>query len=100
MMTSNDYLEAVHDRASFLEFVRALMRDREEEVRKEKLSPSSPYGPGAGGWENASIEGFLESAVGWAEDVTAHEDERRPWFSETPSWPAFARFLYMGKIYE
>jgi hypothetical protein len=46
MMTSNDYLEAVHDRASFLEFVRALMRDREEEVRKEKLSPSYPMGQG------------------------------------------------------
>lgn len=93
-------LEAVHDRASFLEFVSALARDRREEVETERATPSAPYGPGARGWQNSSIESFLEAAAAWAKDVYQLPDERAAWFPEAPSWRAFARFLYLGKIYE
>ena len=93
-------MEAVHDRASFLEFVLALAKDRREEVELERDTPSSPYGRGARGWENSTIESFLEAAASWAKDVHKLSDERAAWFPETPSWRAFAMFLYLGKIYE
>jgi len=38
----HELLDGVVDRESFLSFARALMQDREDEVRKEKESPSSP----------------------------------------------------------
>jgi len=38
-------LKAVCDSSTFLEFVKELIADREDEIRKEKLNPSSPYGP-------------------------------------------------------
>jgi hypothetical protein len=96
----HELLERVHDRASFVEFVRALEQDRRDEIEKEKGNPSSPDGPGANGWENTTIERFLESAVAWAEDTRRTGDERARWFPEEPSWKAFATFLYAGKIYE
>jgi hypothetical protein len=40
---------AVCDEKSFLEFVKALIADRERAVEAEKRKPSSPYGPDAGG---------------------------------------------------
>lgn len=87
--------DAVHDRESFLAFVAALAADRRAAVAAEKESPSSPYGPDAGGWENLTIEDFLEAAIAWA------ESGGRPWpFPAEPSWRAFATFLYCGKIYE
>jgi hypothetical protein len=89
-------LEAVVDRDSFLTFVKALIADREDEIAKEKEHPSSPWGPGAGGWENVTIETYLESAVAWAEDSRGQPLG----LPEEPSWRAFATFLYCGKIYE
>ncbi len=85
-----DKLEAVHDRASFLEFVRELANDRRHDVGGESESR----------WENTSIETFLEAAESWATDIQDLKDERAEWFPEAPSWAAFARFLYVGKIYE
>ena len=84
-------LDAVTDRDSFFEFVRALVKDREASVAAEDANPSSPYGPDAGGWENASIEDFLESALAWAIDSELSAD---------PSWKSFARILVAGKHYE
>ena len=40
---------AVHDRDSFLAFVAALVEDREASVAAERVAPSNPYGPDAGG---------------------------------------------------
>lgn len=91
-----DRLENVTDRASFLSFVKALIADREDEVAKEKLNPSHPFGSGANGWENDTIESYLESAVSWAED----SHPQTVWFPEEASWKSFALFLYCGKIYE
>jgi hypothetical protein len=85
--------DGVHDRESFLAFVAALTADREASVAAEQLSPSSPYGPDAGGWENITIESFLFAALRWAED-SAHLD----WFEL--SWRGFAWFLIAGKGYE
>jgi hypothetical protein len=94
LMAESDPLDprAVTDRDSFLAFVRALVVDRRRSVAAERISPSSPYGPDAGGWENVTVESFLEAALAWAEDSGRLPAE--------PSWQAFATFLYLGKIYE
>lgn len=89
--------DGVHDRKSFLAFVQALAADRRASVAAEEASPSSPYGPQAGGWENITIEDFLEAAVSWGQDRCKGDNQGLP---PGPSWRAFAAFLYCGKIYE
>jgi hypothetical protein len=93
----HDLLESVTDEASFIAFVKALLADRLDEVAKETSTPSSPYGPGANGWENGTIEQFLDGAVSWAEvtniGLTQGLEPSNP-------WRRFAAFLYCGKIYE
>jgi hypothetical protein len=89
--------DAVHDRRTLLEFVKALVADREDEVAKEAVSPSPPYGPGANGWENGSIEAFLDAANRWAESTNFGETQG---LSPVNPWRQFAAFLLCGKIYE
>lgn len=93
----HEAVDAVTDPQSFLNFVRELIADREDEVKKQKVHPSSPYGSGANGWENGSIESFLEAAVAWADDNDFIEKQNLP--GNNP-WQQFASFLYAGKIYE
>jgi len=101
-------LDAVHDKASFLEFIRALVDDRRVEAEEEAKDPSGPWGGSPNGWANATIDSFLDAAVAWAEPESGLDSagssvapRRAPdWFPEDPSWQSFARFLYAGKIYE
>ena len=90
-------LDAVCDEESFIAFVAALAADREDEVSKEKLNPSPPCGPGANGWENGTIEAFLDRSVNWA-IVSKNGLE----FYQKPisPWKRCADIIYMGKIYE
>ncbi|MEO2091352.1 MAG: hypothetical protein ABGY75_17985 [Gemmataceae bacterium] len=89
--------DGVHDRESFLAFVSALAAGRRASAAAEKASPSRPYGPAAGGWENVTIETFLEAALSWAESTRRGESQGLP---AGPTWRGFAAFLYCGKIYE
>ncbi len=93
----HDLLEAVSGPDTFLEFVRALVADREDAAEAEAANPSSPYGPDEGGWENVQIESFLKSAVAWAE--ASHFGTKQGVPKDNP-WRQFATFLYCGKIYE
>jgi|SRR5215471_10931335 len=97
-MELTDALDAVHGSQAFLNFVRSLIADREDEVRKEQLQPSPRFGPGANGWENGTIEAFLSAAAAWAEssDFGLRQSLSEP----TNPWHQFALFLYLGKIYE
>ncbi|WP_425503820.1 DUF7660 family protein [Actomonas aquatica] len=89
-------LDAVCDEVSFVAFVSALASDRADELRKEEQSPSSPFGPGANGWENATVEAFLESAAAWAES-----SKRSPQFRAAANpWKRCAEILHAGKHYE
>lgn len=90
-------LDAVCDEASFLYFLEALAADRADEVEKEKLVPSPPCVPGANGWENGSIEAFLEAASVWGRASTDGLQ-----FYEKPDnpWKRCADIIYMGKLYE
>jgi hypothetical protein len=93
----SEALEAVHDEESFLQFLLALRDDREESIAQEKMTPNSPYGPDAGGWENTTIERFFDTAVRWARDsVNGHPFYKRP---DNP-WRRCADILFAAKGYE
>jgi len=93
----HDFLEQVNSERSLLDFIEALIKDRRQAIAAEERNPASPYGSDAGGWENTSIEAFLEAAAAWAESTNfglsqgLHPDN---------PWKRFAAFLYCGKIYE
>ncbi|MDB5295620.1 MAG: hypothetical protein JWO31_1603 [Phycisphaerales bacterium] len=90
-------VEAVHDEESFLQFLLALRDDREASITQEKMTPSSPYGPAARGWENATIERFLDTAVRWARDsVNGNPFYERP---DNP-WRRCADILFAAIGYE
>jgi hypothetical protein len=91
----NDYLEQVHDRDTFIEFVWALVRDREETTQHEQAAPVEQRGYGAFGWQNDTIDGFFGAALACLDANEAKDDYLRE-----PSWRGFAEFLYGGKIYE
>jgi hypothetical protein len=67
----DELLERVLDRDSFLAFVRGLVADRVAEAAKEREQPSSAYGLRANGWENGTIEAYLDAALAWTEDNQA-----------------------------
>ena len=90
-------LHAVEDETTLIDFITALAADREDEVQKERSSPLSPYGPGANGWENGTIDTFLGAAAAWAES----SKNGMPLYPKpTNPWKRFADILYAGKIYE
>src|SRR5262249_119468 len=93
----HDLLKNVNSEDSLLVFIAALVKDRQDAVVAEKENPSSTYGPVAGGWENTSIESFLEAAAAWAESTHFGLTQGLP--PDNP-WRRFASFLYCGKIYE
>lgn len=78
-------LHQVHDPQTFLRFARALMAD--------KTACSSDDTD----WQNVTVEGFLESAIAWAEDSDFGISQGLP---PSNPWQQFAVFLYCGKIYE
>ena len=102
-MVATDPLDpdAVHDRESFFAFVRALVADREAALDAEKQNPAGPRVLGVvrdgGGWQNVTIESYLEAALAWAESTGMGESQGLP---AGPSWRAFAAFLMCGKVYD
>ena len=96
-MPLTDTLNSVNDEASFLSFARALLADRNEEIQMEHNDPSSPYSSGARGWQNQTIEHYLEGAIEWAEATSFGLSQG---LGKDNPWKRFAVFLYCGKIYE
>jgi len=92
----NVLLERVNSEESLLAFIAALAKDRRQAVA-ERENPNSSYGPDAGGWENTSIEDFLEAASAWAESTNFGLTQG---LAADNLWKRFAVFLYLGKIYE
>jgi len=93
----NVLLERVSSEESLLAFIAALAKDRRQAVVAERENPNSSYGPDAGGWENRSIEDFLDAAAAWAESTNFGLTQGLA--ADNP-WKRFAVFLYLGKIYE
>ena len=90
-----ELVNEVHDEKTFLLFVDALLKDRIAEV---KAANEIDYcGRGSQGWENHSIEDFLEAAQAWGEDTNMGESQN---LANVSPWQKCATFLYCGKIYE
>lgn len=96
-MKLHELIDTVNDGKSFLKFVAELRKDRETEVKAQTATPIDSFGRGSHGWENHTIEGFLEAAQAWAEDSNFGESQG---LREASLWKKFAVFLYCGKIYE
>jgi hypothetical protein len=96
-MELHEQLELVTDEESFLAFARALSLDRVAATEAESRSGAPSFSSATGGWENTSIERFLQAAIAWAEDSQFGSSQGLG--SENP-WKKFAVFLYCGKIYE
>lgn len=83
--------DCVEDEATFIRFVKALAADFEDSRVEEKAHPTSLYFPAANGWENTTINAFLDAATAWAHNSQA----------EIPNpWKRAAQILMVGKIYE
>jgi hypothetical protein len=90
-------LESVNDEETFLQFLLALRDDREASIAQEEVTPSSPFGPDARGWENTTIERFLDTAVRWARDsVNGNPFYKKP---DNP-WRRCADILFAAKGYQ
>jgi hypothetical protein len=87
------FLENVDGPESFLKFVQALRDDRLADVGQ----PTGPFGRGASGWENDTIEDFLDAALSWAR---ATEMGATQGLVDSSPWKRCAAFLYCGKIME
>lgn len=86
-------LDRVHDEGSFIDFIEALGSDFARKQELELVNPSSPNEPGRLGWENGTIDTFLESAAACASDGGPSSEEMNP-------WQRCAQILYSGKYYE
>jgi hypothetical protein len=89
----DEILERVHDERTLLEFMNALSNDFAREREIEKASPPQVRWQGALGWENGTVDAFLEAAAAWGETGVLKDETPNP-------WRRFADILYAGKIYE
>jgi hypothetical protein len=90
-------LASVDDEASFIAFVDALHADFVAERELEATTPSSPYGPGVLGWENGTVDKFLDAAASWGSATL--ESGKGATLSSNP-WHRCAHILLAGKFYE
>lgn len=93
----DELLESVKDEQSFIGFIEALGSDFASERVLEETTPSSPYGPGALGWENGSVDSFLGAAAAWA---TASSNSSLSNAPLSNVWQRCATILLAGKFYE
>lgn len=93
----DELLERVTDEQSFTEFVAALGADFSRERALEEATASSPYEAGASGWENGSVDTFLDAAAVWAV-ATSRNAQADAAVSNV--WRRCAAILLAGKFYE
>jgi hypothetical protein len=90
-------LQAVVGEVTFIAFVHTLAMDRAAATADDADALPSPWGPSSRGWENTTIETFLESASAWASDsrhgLAAYAVPDNP-------WRRCADILFAGKHYE
>jgi hypothetical protein len=93
-MTPEQLLNDVHDRDTFLAFVRALAAERENAELVERSEPTRYCIDGADGWKNGDIASYLYACLDYFENELFHKPDAEP------NWRMFAEFLYFGKIIE
>ena len=89
--------EVVADERAFVRLLQLMVLDRQDEQQKELARPSSPCSAGANGWENYSIEAFLEAAAAWAE-ATSRTTTLGAEASD--AWRRAAMIVVAGAFYE
>jgi hypothetical protein len=89
--------EAVADERAFIRLLQMMALDRQDEQQKELATPSSSYSTGATGWENGSIEAFLEAAAAWAE---ATSQTTNLGVGASDAWRRAAMIVVAGAFYE
>jgi hypothetical protein len=98
MNVQPEHADEVVDEASFVRFLRLLAQDRDQVQEKERLSPSSPYGPNAHCWVNGTLETFLRAAYAcWDDSIKAHGSIG---VQSSNPWTRAAHILLRGKSYE
>jgi hypothetical protein len=76
---------------SFLTFLAALREHRAAAVEEARHVPPGGFDVGPGGWENWTIDEFLEALEAYAQDAE---------LPAQPTWRDVARLLLAGKGYE
>src|SRR5438128_2100415 len=92
----------IHDRASFLAFVRALAADYRVCAPHGRMAMITEFGPYGGLWVTLDLGKFLDTGVDWVEHLGSTDTDFRGTpddFPAEPSWRAFAEFLFMAKTY-
>ena len=95
MTRPEDLLDDVHDRDSFIAFVKCLAEERSNAQKIEADNPKSYMVDGALGWANGDIPNYLWACLEYFSDGPLREPP-----ATDASWRAFADFLYCGKIIE
>lgn len=93
----DELLERVIDEQSFIRFIEALGSDFASERVLEEMTPSSPYESSVLGWENESVDTFLDAAAAWATASTRSSSQNVP---VSNVWQRCASILLAGKFYE
>ena len=62
-ISSISLCDRVEDETIFIRFVKALAADFEDSRVNETANPSSPYSSAANGWENTTIDAFLDAVT-------------------------------------
>jgi hypothetical protein len=85
------YAQLVDSPANFLTFLEVLREHRAAAIAEARNDPPGGFDIGPGGWENWTIEEFLEALEAYAQDAD---------LPPAPTWRDFARLLLAGKVYE
>jgi len=85
------YAKSVDSPETFLKFLAGLREHREAAVEEARRAPPGGFDVGPGGWENWTIEEFLEAMEAYAHDAA---------LPAQPTWRDVARLLLAGKGYE
>lgn len=91
----NELLGLVNSRESFMQFVAALIADRQKADALEAIDAQRHRFAGANNWNNSSIDTFLQASLAYMQYPRWVESE-----VDQPTWRDLAQFLFMGKIYE
>jgi hypothetical protein len=90
----DDLIDEVRDRDSFIAFVNALAKEREDAARIERENPDVYVVDGAHDWKNADIASYLFACLDYFTEKPFHTPDAEP------NWRMFAEFLWCGKIIE
>jgi hypothetical protein len=85
MMKSHEMVEGIGSKADLVKFIEALAGDLQAHPE---------------GWENASLERYLNALASWLEDSDGYYRNRGLQPPTSPTWKTVAEMLIAAKMYE